>query len=104
MQIFKKSLSVFNNIKKVYFWLFNFMIGTETSKFFRFFVHCTTTMLYIFSPFYYYNLIIQLFTMEGRLTIERFGNFILSLLAPIIVICLVKVGMLFTKKMEDLFS
>jgi len=106
MLIKKFFLNILEYIKKAYFWLFNFMLGTHTKKSIRFEVHCATIMLYLFSFVYYYNLIIQLFQMEGIFAIERLGsrigNVIMALIAPLVFACMVKLVLLITKKCREI--
>ena len=85
---------IFEFIKKVYLLLYNFMVGAQTKKFNKFYVHFVTIMLFILSPIYYYNLIVQLLTVEGAYIIDNFIYIILGFLLPAILACIVKVAML----------
>lgn len=73
--------------------LFNFMIGTQTSKPIRSYVHFATTLLFVLSPIYYYTFIMQLIASENAYILEHFVNFTISFLAPMILACGVKVVM-----------
>ena len=86
-------LGIVNLIKKVYLWLFNFMIGTETKKFYRAFVHAMTVLSLFIFPYVYFRGIIQLLTGYAEFHIERLPFIILSPLMPIAVACGIKLMM-----------
>ena len=77
-------------LEKIYFLLFNFIIGKQTKKFSRFRVHLETIMLFVFSPFWYYIFFVQLFTVEIVFTMERLIFLIVAFLVPMLLACLVK--------------
>jgi len=80
-------------IKKIYFKLFYFMAGTQTNKSVRSYVHFATTLLFILSPVYYYNFIIQLFASETAYILEHLGTNIIGFLVPALLACGVKFTM-----------
>jgi len=71
------------------------MAGTQTKKIPRFYVHLTTVMLFVFSPFFYYNFIMRLLEGENTFIVEHLERTIIFLLMPAIFACIVKVMMLF---------
>ena len=77
MLLQKVLLAPFKFIKKIYLLLFNFMIGKETRKFYRFFVHATTAMVLFLFPYVYLSQVARVVTGELTLTIERLGGMII---------------------------
>jgi len=95
MIIVNNALCVFGYVKKIYFLLYNFMIGTETNKFSKIYVHLATIILFVYSPFHYYNFVINFFEIiEGVITTWRLTRIILIFLMPVIFASGVKVMML----------
>jgi len=93
--LFKKIfLDILYFIKKMYLLLFNFMIGNETRKFYRFFVHLMMTALLIFI-YAYFSAIAQLFTGEVVFTIERLIFILVAPLGPVLLACSVKLMMMY---------
>ena len=94
MLIKKLFFGVFNFIKRIYILLFSFMIGTETRKFYRVFVHFVTSMLLSLFPYFYFRGIIQLLTGYIEFNMERLTFMIIIVpLMFIASVCLVKLMM-----------
>lgn len=94
MLLIKIILGIFNFIKRIYLWVFNFMIGKETKKFSRFFVHMMMVVLFVFFPYAYINAFVQLLTSEVEFTIERLFFMIVGVLVPVVLTCVVKLMMM----------
>ena len=88
-------LSVYEFIKKVYFLLFKFIIGSQTKKIPRFFTHLVTMGTFVLSPIYYYGTIPQLFEVENASASQHIMNIVLVLLLPAVNVCVFKIAMLF---------
>jgi len=89
-------IKVLEIIKKTYILLFNFMIGTETNKFSKIYVHLATILLFAYSPFHYYNFAINFSEIvEGVAVMAHLVRVILIFLLPVIFACGVKVMLLF---------
>ena len=75
MLLQKVLLAPFKFIKKIYLLLFNFMIGKETRKFHRFFVHVTAAMVLFLFPYVYFSQVARVVTGELTLTIVEFSGY-----------------------------
>ena len=92
-------LGVFNFAKKIYFCVFNFMIGTEERKFFRFFVHMMTILVLLLYPFvYFFSVVYPLLAGGAEQSAESLRFAIMAMLAPAILVFLIKIMMIFHKK------
>jgi len=99
MTLSKILINIFYFIKKIYLLLFNFMIGKQTRKLDRLFVHGATIVLFIF-PYIYINLFLQLFTGEVAFTREHLIFMIAMLLMPVLFACGVKLMMILEQEMK----
>ena len=74
MLLQKVLLAPFKFIKRIYLLLFNFMIGKETRKFYRFFVHATTVIVMFLGPYAYFIQLVRQLRGELTLTIVEFAS------------------------------
>lgn len=76
-------------VKRIYLWLFNFMLGKQNRKLYRFFIHAITIMLlFLFIPSYFYTIII-LFGESNEFA-EVLSFIIMGPLVAIVFACLMK--------------
>jgi len=96
--IFKKAfLGTYNFIKRIYLWLFNFMVNGQKGKFNRFYGHMTTIFLLGFCPIAYIVAFVQLL-QEGASLENHLFTIVWFTLAPAVIACMVKLMMAITRK------
>ena len=81
--------NIFKSIKKIYFNLFNFIIGKEEKRFGRFFVHVNTFIIIFIIPPTLLSLIIQEIKSEHSF-FQSTRNILLTLFIIILYLLLVK--------------
>jgi len=84
-------LKILDGVKKVYLWLFKFMLDKQTNKFYRFYVHMMTIFMLFVNPIVYIRNFIMLFTAEDIYFItERLGTVVFIFVGSIILACGIK--------------
>ena len=83
-------LYAFNFAKKIYLWLFNFMVGEATRKFDRFSAHLATIFLLFLCPPVYFNVLVQIFTAEISLVLNQLPAIVIFTAAPALLACMIK--------------
>ena len=99
MIIKKALLTFFESVKKIYLWIFNFMVGKEEREAYRFFVHAMTIQLLFVYPFLYFRgLVLMLLTETSELSVANLNFAIMAAIAPVALMFAIRFMMTFRKK------
>jgi len=95
----KKALFTFiGSIKKIYLWIFNFMVGKEERKAIRLFVHVMTIQLFAYPYVYFRAIVLMLLAETSELSVANLNFAIFGAILPVVLLYGTRFMMTFRKK------